>query len=117
MTAARDAYLRAASPVSLDELLRDYTFVRAGDLASLAFCNNWTNADADGCGYDMRLEGTSLFILPDPFGGRAIEIEIDAREIAHQSFNSAADARRVLASAPVVTLKGLVSGDVACQII
>jgi hypothetical protein len=113
VTAARDAYLRAARFVSLDELLRDYTFVRAGDLASLAFCNNWTNVDSDGCGYAMRLEGTSLFIIPDPFGGSTIEIEIEAREIAHQSFDSVADARRVVASAPVITLRGFASGAAA----
>ena len=32
MTATRDSYLRAARVDSLDELLRDYRFVRAGDL-------------------------------------------------------------------------------------
>src|SRR5688500_8575773 len=37
VTTARDSYLRAAGP-ALDELLHDYRFVRAGDLASLAFC-------------------------------------------------------------------------------
>lgn len=112
VTAARDAYLHAARSVSLDELLRDYTFVRAGDLASLAFCNSWTDVDPDGCGYAMRLEGTSMVIIPDPFGGRTIEIEIEARKIGHQSFDSAAHAQRVVASAPVVTLRGLVSGAV-----
>ena len=110
VTAARDTYLRAAGAVSLDELLRDYTFVRAGDLASLAFCNNWPDTADDGCGYSMRLEGSSLSIVPDPFGGRTIEIAIDAREIGTQSFASAADARRVVAAAPVVTLKGVVRG-------
>src|SRR5262245_13618806 len=34
VTAARDAYLRTAGTVPLHELLRDYNFVRAGDLAS-----------------------------------------------------------------------------------
>ncbi len=111
--AARDAYLRASRAVSLDELLRDYTFVRAGDLASLAFCNNETNVASDECGYAMRLEGRSLFIIPDPFGGQTIEIEIDAREIGHQSFGSAAAAQRVVASAPIVTLRGFVRGAAA----
>jgi hypothetical protein len=111
VAAARDAYLRAAGPIPLEQLLRDYTFVRAGDLASLAFCNNWTDVEADGCGYAMRLEGQSMRIVPDPFGGRTIEIAIDAREIARQSFGSAADARRAVASAPIVTLRGFVSGD------
>jgi Protein of unknown function (DUF3891) len=108
--AARDSYLRAAGPGSLDQLLRDYAFVRAGDLASLAFCNNWKDTAADECGYAMHLEGTSLFIVPDPFDGRAIEIDIEAREVDNQSFASAADARRAVAAAPIVTLKGLVRG-------
>jgi len=110
LTAARDAYLRAAGHTSLGELVSDYALVRAGDLASLAFCNNWTDVDPDGCGYAMRLQGTSLFVSPDPFGGRTIEIAIDAREIANQSFSSAADARRVVAAAKIVMLRGLVSG-------
>lgn len=110
VTAARDAFLGAAGSVSLDELLHDYAFVRAGDLASLAFCNNWTEVDSDGCGYAMRLEGTSMSIIPDPFGGRTIAIEIDAREIGNQSFGSAAEAQRVVASAPIVTLRGHISG-------
>ena len=111
--AARDSYLRAAAEGSLPVLLRDYTFVRAGDLASLAFCNQWTEVDADGCGYSMHLQGTSLFLTPDPFNGGTIEIAIDARKIDHQSFASAADARRVVASAEVVMLNGQVSGAVA----
>jgi hypothetical protein len=110
LTAARDAYLHAAGHTSLDQRVSDYAFVRAGDLASLAFCNNWTDVDSDGCGYAMRRQGTSLFVSPDPFGGRTIEITIDAREIANQSFSSAADARRAVASAKVVTLRGFVTG-------
>jgi hypothetical protein len=35
----RDTQLRAARLGSFDQLLRDYAFVRAGGLASLAFCN------------------------------------------------------------------------------
>jgi hypothetical protein len=110
LTAARDAYLHAAGHISLAELVSDYAFVRAGDLASLAFCNNWADVDPDGCGYAMRLQGTSLIISPDPFGGRTVEIEIDAHEFANQSFSSAADARRAVASGRVVTLRGFVTG-------
>jgi hypothetical protein len=110
LTAARDEYLRAAGHASLGELLRDYAFVRAGDLASLAFCNNWPDVDADGCGYVMRLEGTSLVVSPDPFGGRTIEIAIDAREMGLEAFRSAEDARRAVATAKIVTLRGLVTG-------
>ena len=108
--ASRDSYLRAAGEASLSELLRDYPLVRAADLASLAFCNNWTEVDADGCGYSMHLRGSSLFLTPDPYNGRTVEIAIDAREIDHQSFATAADARRAVASAAVVTLTGQASG-------
>lgn len=110
MTATRDSYLGTAGHSSLDELLRDYTLVRAGDLASLAFCNNWTDVAAEECGYAMRLEGTTVFVAPDPFGGRTIAIDIDAREIGSQTFGSASAARRVVASAPIVRLHGLVKG-------
>jgi hypothetical protein len=111
VTAARDAYLRASGAGSIEQLLRDYAFVRAGDLASLAFCNNWTNTPDDGCGYSMRVDGTTLTLVPDPFAGRVIEISIEAREIPNQRFASAHDARTILAGAPVVTLKGTVKGS------
>jgi uncharacterized protein DUF3891 len=105
----RDSYLQAG-PWSLEQLLRDYTFVRAGDLASLAFCNNWSETADDGCGYAMRLDGTMLIIMPDPFEGRTIAIAIEAREIVPQAFDSAAHARRVVANAPIVTIKAQVRG-------
>lgn len=108
VTAARDNYLHAAGSIPLSVLLEDYRFVRAGDLASLAFCNQWTSTEPDGCGYAMRFDGASLQIIPSPFSGRAIEIEIDAREITNRQFASQADAQRVAASAPIVKLTGVV---------
>ena len=111
--AARDSHLHAAGEVSLPELLRDYPLVRVADLASLAFCNDWAEVDGDGCGYSIHLRGTSLFLAPDPFNGRAVEIAIDAREIDHQPFATAEDARRAVASAAIVTLTGQVSGPTA----
>ena len=107
--ATRDTYVQAGA-WSLAQLLGDYTFVRAGDLASLAFCNNWAETADDGCGYAMRLDGTILMIMPDPFEGRTIDIEIEAREITPQTFDSAARARIVVANAPVVTLRAQVKG-------
>ena len=106
MTSARDSYFHAAGGNSLDELLRDYWFVRAGDLASLAFCNNWVDTPDDGCGYSFQMAGTSLTIVPDPLEGRTVEIAIEARVIDDQRFASSADARRAVALAPVVMLKG-----------
>ena len=107
---AREIHLRAAAPATLAELLDDYRFVRAGDLASLAFCNRWAETDADGCGYAMRLRGDSLTFVPDPFVGRTIEFEIRGREMGRQSFASAAAARQALAAASVITLQGKAGG-------
>lgn len=108
--AARDSCLQAGA-WSLSELLRDYKFVRAGDLVSLAFCNKWADTADDGSGYAMHLDGSILTISPDPFGGRTIDITIEAREIASQAFDSSEHARRSVASAPTVMLKGQITGS------
>ncbi len=113
VTKVRDAYLRESGSVSLEELLHDYNFLRAGDLASLTFCNNWPKTDSDGCGYSMHLEGKSLIITPDPYKGKKIDIEVEMREFGYQKFESAENARQVIASATIVKLKGEVSGAVS----
>jgi hypothetical protein len=107
---AREAHRLAAGAPPLEQLLRDYALVRAGDLASLAFCNSWKDTADDGCGYGMRLEETTLLIGPDPFGGRTIDIEIEARELENRPFASVADAQRAAASAKIVKVRGKVSG-------
>jgi hypothetical protein len=109
VAAARDMNLRAAGADSLEDLLRDYRFVRLGDLASLAFCNNWPRSEEYG--YVFALEGTSLVVTPDPLNGRTIAIDIEAREIEDQWFAHAADARRVIAAARSVKLTGRFSGS------
>jgi hypothetical protein len=110
VTDARDRYLRAASGASLEQLLDDYRFLRAGDLASLAFCNNWASTDGDECGYAMRLDGTRLHIVPDPFGGRSIHFEIAAREIPDRLFGSRNEAVAAVATAPTIVLAGVAGG-------
>jgi len=110
MTSTRDSYLRAVVDASLDELLSDYRFVRAGDLASLAFCNEWAETEDDGCGYSMHFDGKTLTITPDPLNGRAIDIAIEAGVVASRRFDSAADAQQAVAAALPVTLGGIVRG-------
>ena len=110
MTAMRDSHLRAAQVESLDELLRDYRLVRAGDLASLAFCNEWTNTEDEGCGYSMQYDAATLTINPDPFDGRTIDIDIQARVIDNEAFAGPDEARRAVAVARVITVTGLVCG-------
>ena len=111
MTSTRDAYLRAAATASLEEALSDYRFVRAGDLASLAFCNEWTDTEEDGCGYSTHFDGKTLTITPDPFERRAIPIEIEARVIDNRRFESPMAARRAITRAPSVKLRGIARGS------
>lgn len=105
----RDGMLASCRSLTLDDLARDYFFVRAGDLMSLVFCHAWTTSEPLD-GYELRLEGPRLRITPDPFGGREVEFAIQARQIAGDRFTpeTAAEAFR---TAPIQTLAGVASGQ------
>lgn len=109
MTAARDAHLRAATGSSLEQLQRDYAFVRLGDLASLVFCNAWQEPQTEA-GYSVRLDGSRVVVAPDPFGGLSVPIEISGCELPDRPFSSAAEAQRAMAAAPRRGLTGTVCG-------
>ena len=111
METLRDEELRRAAPASMDALLADYQFVRAGDLISLAFCNNWREPQEDGFGRTVRFDGARVIVSPDPFGGRALDIQITGRELAGLTFDSDAAARSALENAPVRTITGIVTGS------
>jgi hypothetical protein len=108
--ALRDRHLAREPSATLDDLLRDYRFVRAGDLASLAFCNGWTDDQTDASGYIIRMDEERLLVTPDPFAGLELPIEIAARKLPQRSFESADDAARAYQSAPIVTVSGSVCG-------
>jgi hypothetical protein len=108
----RDRHLQSTA-FSLDDLFREYFFLRIGDLVSLTFCNGWTDAQLDdsGSGYAIRLEGTRLTIAPDPFEGREVHLEIAARELPDGTFRSADDARDAWSKAPQVLVHGVALGS------
>jgi len=108
MEKAREHHLSAAGIRGLDDLRRDYRFLRLADLASLTFCAGWTEPQSDdsGSGYTLRLEGGRLLITPDPFGGATVELEVPAREMPGTAFSSEDDARQAWNDASRVTLKG-----------
>lgn len=110
MEALRDRHLRAAGPLALDDLLRDYAFLRIGDLVSLTFCNGWSEQQLDDVRYAIRFDGTRLTITPDPFDGRQIVIEIAARELANRPFRSRSEAHDAFSSAREVTVTGIALG-------
>jgi hypothetical protein len=104
---ARTTMLRA-SGLPLDELEADYPFVRLGDLISLAFCTGWTEAQHYGT-WTVQPTGTRVAVSPDIFGGVTIPIEIAAREVRGQTFQSDAELGDAVRKAPTTTLRGTVA--------
>jgi uncharacterized protein DUF3891 len=111
METRRDRHL--AAPLTLEDLAREYFFLRIGDLVSLTFCNGWTDCQLDdsGSGYAIRLDGTRLTITPDPFEGRDVPLEVTARELPNRPFHSAAEARDAFSSARKILVEGIASGS------
>lgn len=106
----RDRHLSGAAPLALEQLLRDYAFVRLGDLISLSFCTGGAIKNTDHAGYAVRLDGARVTVTPDPFGGREVPLEIAAYEMPDQHFSSADQALAAFRTARVVTLTGLACG-------
>jgi hypothetical protein len=112
METRRDRHLQNAAPLTLEDLVREYFFLRMGDLISLTFCNGWTGVQLDdsGSGYAIHLDGTRMTITPDPFEGQEVPLEITARELPNRTFHSAAEAREAFSKAPQVLVQGVASG-------
>ena len=94
-----------ASGASQAELRDDYVFLRVGDLASLTFCNAWTEEQGFD-DYSVRLDGSDLVITPDPYGGHSVPFEVTARELPRRPFFSEDEARAAFDAARTVTLSG-----------
>jgi len=112
MEKVREHFLEAAGIRGLDDLRRDYLFVRVADLASLTFCCGWAEPQNDdaGSGYSVRLDGETLLISPDPFEGAQVELGVPARVMPGAFFSSEADARQAYGDAPVERLTGVARG-------
>lgn len=110
MAGLRDRHLHASGAGSLEQLQRDYAFVRLGDIASLSFCGvDMTDLGAE-FGYTLRLEGTRLTFSPDPFDGKTVPLEVPYRELPARVFASADAARHAWDGAEVRTLSGSAKG-------
>lgn len=108
MEAARDR-LVVASGLPIEALVRDYVYVRLGDLASLAFCNAWTEPQVLGP-WTMRLLDTChLLVEPNPFV-HDVPIAVDARVLPLTRWPDDAQLQAAWHDAPTVTLTGLVVG-------
>jgi hypothetical protein len=108
MEEARAAMLQE-SRLPLDNLLEDYTFVRVADLISLTYCTGWTEEQRFR-DWTVQLTGDRVVVSPDPFGGVAVPISIDATEIPNQVFRSNEELREALKQATTARLRGVVTG-------
>src|SRR5262245_10259714 len=70
MEALRDGFVGAAG-LTLEDLQRDYLFLRVADLISLAFCNAWTDVLEMGS-YKISARRDAVTVEPDPFGGQTV---------------------------------------------
>lgn len=108
MTTAR-AEMLAATTHSQEDLARDYFVVRVGDLASLTFCNGWTEPQR-AAPYHLQLRDGRLVIRPDPFNGHEIALTVTARQIPNRPYSDV-EARQAYQSAPLISLSGLAAGQ------
>jgi hypothetical protein len=107
LEAARDDMI-AKTGLTMAELASDYEFVRLADLISLIFCMGIPHPQryAD---WTVRLTGDHVVVTPDLFGHRVIPLEIQARSISNQRFQSDADLRAAVRAADSVIVRGTVS--------
>jgi hypothetical protein len=108
MEQLRGRYVQAAG-LALDLLMEDYGFLRLGDLASLAFCNGWTE-EQRWKDYRMRLQGDRLLITPDPFAGLEFPIGVPGRLLPNRRYESDDDAAAAYRSAESYLCSGTVAG-------
>jgi hypothetical protein len=94
---------------SMAELAADYRYVRLGDLVSLVFCTGWTE-EQRFAEWTVRGAGTKVVVTPDPFGGRTIPIDVTARVIPGQSFQSSVELEVAWSQAKTTTLRGETAG-------
>ena len=107
--ASRDALLEQSDTGAPAAFAEDYLFVRTGDQLSLVFCNGWTEP-LSGPGYRAILNGSTLEITPDPFGGTRVPLNIQARSLADRTYASPADLRHEYLRAPLVQIEGEAAG-------
>lgn len=102
----------AADPPPGDRLffLRDYALLAMGDLLSLMACGG-RPVMADRDGYDVRLEGDHhVVVSPDPFGGRALRLEVPVRRLPASACASSEALREAWAGSAPAPLAVVVEG-------
>jgi hypothetical protein len=110
MEIIRDEH-RARAGVSQDVLAADYAFVRIGDLISLTFSMAWRDTQSYD-GVTVRLEGDRhVIVTPPALDVPELPIEVVARQLRGEPFESDAEFREALDRAPTVMLQGVVTAE------
>jgi Protein of unknown function (DUF3891) len=106
MTALRDEHLARAAG-ELKSLVRDYVYLRLGDLVSLTFCTGTVTPASLGP-WTIRLAGAQVHVTPNPF---AIDLPfaIEAREIPDVPYPSDEALRAAIAGGRSRALEGLMA--------
>jgi Protein of unknown function (DUF3891) len=107
METARDHVLGLAG-ASREALVRDYAFVRLGDLISLTFCTGWRKEQSYDHWRVSLVTNTQVRVTPHDLDVDELAIDAPARELRGQPFRSAAEFHAALSNAATVTLRGTV---------
>jgi len=105
----RGALLTRAGAAAAATLEADYRLVNVADRLSLIFCNGWRER-FDHREHRIQLDGSTLVITPDPFGGRRVPLRVLARRLPVRSYGSTADLRAALDEAPIELVEGAAAG-------
>jgi hypothetical protein len=108
METARGRHVEAAG-LPMAALVRDYVYVRLGDLASLAFCNGWAEPQVLGPWTIRLLEGRHLLVEPNPFA-YDVPIAVEARRLPDTPWRGDAELQAAMRAAPVVSVSGRLLG-------
>lgn len=106
--AMRDALLQRIgmfTGASRETFEADYRCVRLGDALSLQFCNAWTEPQTT-LGYEASVNGPTLLVAPDPFGGATVPLRVIGRRIPARPYAHDADVRAALAAAAPEVIAG-----------
>jgi hypothetical protein len=108
MTAVRDDHVARAGG-DLRALVRDYVYVRLGDLLSLAFCTCAATPDTLGP-WTIGLDGARLHVTPNPFV-LDVPFAVEAREIPDLAYPTDEALRAAVTAGRSIALEGVVAVD------
>jgi hypothetical protein len=100
----RDRML-AASGLPIADLNTDYVYIRIGDLISLVFCAGWTDPQHFDR-WTISRRGDRVCVAPDLFDGTVIPVQIEARVIRTQAFQSERELLAAWTRADPIVLSG-----------